>query len=242
MEGKVLDKESAKNFLVWGAIVLLAQNIILIILVMMAFVIQDTDMILWVQKLSFWLDLVGFSLIGLGMLNIGAHYPSVSKSTQRAAYFAFGWVILSFIWRLIMGALIPDFYLLGEPDINNLDLYAVLPPVLFGGAAVLLLLLMFSFNTTMDQFQNLEGIGTGKSNLFSAFAIVHIVGAAMIVVGWVPIAKIILDPENSNFSDIDAAAGGILLAAVGFVIKILAVPIMGIVAFLGVKNSFQTIE
>ncbi|PWI47906.1 hypothetical protein CEE45_09690 [Candidatus Heimdallarchaeota archaeon B3_Heim] len=237
-----MERETAKNLLVWGATILVAQNIVLIILIMMTFVLQDVSTIELVQTLSFWLDIIGFGLIGFGMLSIGIHYPSVGNYTQRGAYLAFGWAILSIIWRLIMGMLIPDFYLLGEPDIANLELYAILPPVLFGIAAVLLLLLMFSFNTTMTKFQELEGIGTGKSNLFSAYAIVHIVGAAMIVVGWVPIAKIILDPASTSIDDLGEAAGGLMLAGLGFIIKILAVPIMGIIAFLGVKNSFQTIE
>jgi hypothetical protein len=183
------------------------------------------------MTMGYWLDLIGFGLIGAGLYNLGPYYPTVLSLAQKTSHLAFGWVILSVLWRLLMGVLIPNFYILGEPNMNNLGIYATLPSTVFGAAGFALLLFVLQ-----------ESSKARMRRLLLIYSLIHILGVIMIVIGWSSIAKIVLDPNSPSYTAIDNVVGGLFLAGIGYLIKIIVVPIVAIKAFSDLYRNFKSID
>lgn len=221
-----MEKELSKDLVIWGSTIIAIQNIILILSFMLAIANP------WAYTPALWIDLIGFALIGAGMYFIGDFYPSVASFTKRTALVAFVWVILSALWRLMFGILIPILIPLGIPVIFGI------PHTIFGIASVAFLLLMIFINQVMNAFQEQESIGKGGSTLLTAYAIIHIIGAAMIFLG-----SLSMSISETSYSDSDIRSFKSLIPALlGFLMKLIVVPLMGMSTFLEVRNCFQSIE
>ncbi|MFX0207710.1 MAG: hypothetical protein ACFFDT_17105 [Candidatus Hodarchaeota archaeon] len=223
-----MEKELSKNLLVWGATILVIQNIIFIpSLILGAFLYSRIGGLAFAP--AFWTDLTGFALIGVGIYFIGDFYTSVARFTKRTALGAFTWVILSALWRLMFGILIPIPIPLDIPIIS----------IIFGGiAAVAFLLLMIFIKEVMNAFQEQESIGKGGSTLITVYAIIHIIGAAMIFLGYLSMSV-----SDTSYEGLDIRHFQRLLPILfGFLLKFFVVPLMGISTFLDVRNCFQSIE
>ncbi|MHA2294170.1 MAG: hypothetical protein ACXACK_18575 [Candidatus Hodarchaeales archaeon] len=227
-----MEKELSKNLLVWGSTIIVIQNIILIPSFILAYTNLDSGIGDLAFTPAFWIDLIGFSLIGAGMYFIGDFYTSVASFTKGTAQVAFIWVILSALWRLMFGILIPIVIPLGIP--MNFGI----PHIIFGIASVAFLILMIFINQVMNAFQEQESIGKGGSTLFTVFAIIHIIGTALIFLGSLSTLGLSDDTQwySTNY------LSSVLLGSLGFLLKLIVVPIMGIITFLGVRNRFQSIE
>jgi hypothetical protein len=225
-----MEKELSKKLLVWGSTLMVIQNIILIpSLILVQIGMYDK---LWLLAFApvFWIDLIGFGLIGAGMYFIGDFYTSVASFTRRTALVAFTWVFLAALWRLMCGILIP---ILIPFVVNN-----VIFLIIFGIAAAVFFLLMISINQVINTFQEQEGIGKGGSPLLTVYAIIHIIGAAVIVLGFISVlGQSASEPWYSS-----RYMTSVLLTSLGFLLKLIVVPIMGIGTFLRVRNRFQSIE
>lgn len=162
------------------------------------------------------------------MYSISTFYPSVARFTKRTAVTAFVWVILSAIWRLMLGIL---------PFHTNISapIYKVeIPHIIFGTASIALVFLMIFLNQVLNVFQKQESIGTGGSPLTIIYVIIHLLGATLIIVGiylvsLVELMGLVPPPE-------------FLWIFFGFLLKWIVVPIMGIIIFSGIRSSFLTIE
>jgi hypothetical protein len=227
-----MEKELSKKLLVWGSTIIVIQNIILIPSLILAYtIIPNPDMQSLVFAPAFWIDLIGFTLIGAGMYFIGDFYASVASFTKKTALIAFVWVILSALWRLVFGILIPILIPMGIPAIFGV------PHIIFGIASVFFLLLIIFINQVMNAFQKQEGIGKRGSTLFTAYAIIHLIGAAMIFFGSLSISL-----SDTSYEGLDIRYFQSLLPILlGFLMKLIIVPFMGIITFIGVRDRFQSI-
>ncbi|MFX0150972.1 MAG: hypothetical protein ACFFAJ_09340, partial [Candidatus Hodarchaeota archaeon] len=225
-------KELSKNLLVWGSTIIVIQNIILIPSFILAYTNPNPDMRSLAFVPAFWVDLIGFVLIGAGMYFIGEFYTSMASFTKRTALVAFVWVILSALWRLMFGILIPILIPTGMPTIFGV------PHIIFGIASVVFLLLIIFINQIINGFQEQEGIGNRESPLFTAYAIIHLIGAIMIFLG-----SLSLSVSDTSYSGLDIRNIQIITPLVlGFLMKLIVAPFMGIITFLGARDSFQSIE
>ncbi|MHA2173544.1 MAG: hypothetical protein ACXABI_01830 [Candidatus Hodarchaeales archaeon] len=237
-----MSKETTKNYLLWGTIVIITQNALLLLIFVGTFANLNSEILEVAMTMGYWLDLIGFGLIGAGLYNLGPYYPTVLSLAQKTSHLAFGWVILSVLWRLLMGVLIPNFYILGEPNMNNLGIYATLPSTVFGAAGFALLLFVLNLDTILRYTQKQEASKARMRRLLLIYSLIHILGVIMIVIGWSSIAKIVLDPNSPSYTAIDNVVGGLFLAGIGYLIKIIVVPIVAIKAFSDLYRNFKSID
>jgi hypothetical protein len=236
-----MNKESTKNYLLLGIALIIFQNSLLILIFGGAIADLNFDFLKLLLTLTYWLDLIGYGLIGIGLYYLSTYKKSVVSPALTTSQLVFGWIALSVIWRLMLGVLIPNFYILGKLNIENLGIHATLPPTIFGIAGFALLLSILNLNVILKSFQKQELINSKISQYFLVYAFIHIIGVVMIVIGWNSIAKIVLNPNSSSYYEITSTVGGLFLAGFGFLIKIFIVPIIAIIAYSELYKAFKTI-
>lgn len=237
-----MSEESTKNYLILGIALIIFQNSLLILIFGGAIADLNFDFLKLLLTLTYWLDLIGYGLIGIGLYYLSKYDKSVLSSALTTSQLVFGWIVLSMLWRLLMGVLIPNFYILGEPNIENLGIHATLPPTIFGIAGFALLLSILNLNVLLKSFQKNEPSESRINQYLLVYGFIHIIGVIMLILGWNPIVKIILNPYSPSYYDITNAVGGLFLAGFGFILKIIVVPILAIITYSELFKVFKTID
>ena len=237
-----MGKEFTKTYLTFGIALIIVQNSLLIFIFGGTIANLNFDFLKLIMTLTYSLDLIGYGLFGAGLYYLGTQNKAFFNPTQKASQLVFGWIIFSVLWRLLMGVFIPNFYILGKPNIENLAIYSTLPSTVFGIAGIFLLLSLLNLNTFMKSFQKQEQANNRISILLQVYCILHIIGVTLILLGWSSIGKIALDPKNLSHFDVTTTIEGLFLTGLGLLIKILVVPICGIITFLKIYQVFKTID
>ncbi|MHA2296002.1 MAG: hypothetical protein ACXAEU_22450 [Candidatus Hodarchaeales archaeon] len=167
------DTENSTSLIISGSKILVAENIgwiVSFIIILLYIPLQLTDFPIFVFIATiinliviialFTGDLVGFSLLGLGMLR----YDENPKYSSKAGITIFIWVAMAIIWRI----LVPFFVYFLLPSLDNeqqLFLTEILEWIFFTNSIILFIALIFLVRV----FENPVMLVYGMMNIIASF-------------------------------------------------------------------------
>ena len=203
-----MDKNQSRLIVGAGFLIVLIQHFCIILV---PFIIPD----LTVQV--FYIDIIGFFIIGLGYILVATDLTDKKNLYFGSGGFLIGWVVFTLIWRFIT-----KFY---EITINAANTDATLTNffqqvanerLLFSSSTILASLFLF-----VGSLFIYKAHGGAGAILLVVFALLNFIGMLLIA------GPAYLAPDSTT--DASNLAMGVII---GLILKIILVPIMGLVAFL----------
>ncbi len=176
-----------------GSLLAIFQNAILLLWSSILFigVKSHPDLLLkigvWSSYLAFILDLLAFSLLGIGFYLLSQHYKEVNQLAKSLGILFLGWSIPTLLWRYGAGFYsrrsIENIIQNITPQMVSQTLHNVFDLVypIFGVSVIIFSLGLFKMNTLMGQLEeDVQLLDTGRRRIYSSYAIINLVSGLTI--------------------------------------------------------------
>lgn len=242
-----MNVEPNQKLLVNASSILLLQNTLIFASIVINIVLQQSLLLSLIQLVTWGFDIVGFALLGAGLYRFSKAIPIGGLFAEKSGLLLLLWVPITLIWRLagrLLSSSPQDVTQLGQAISTTTSMLWV-----FFLASFVLTFAVLNLNKMIGQFQEHGLIMEGGGGLYSAYAVLNVIGAFIITLGLIGSAPFLeqlaqIDPNNPPTS-LGFARGGIfllLLSSVGQFIKGLVVPILGLLLFSQLRGLFLKIE